>query len=422
MDMTQTFGMNDQMTNEDTPPTAAEIEAWQRDAVFAGADKIGPDMFPRLWNMSAGPMNRAVIRPVTPEPPEYVTVPLRTRGNDDSIKRDVAIARWNSLWEAAQFRRRFFDEDTDLTPELAAIADRGDINVIFVPRTPSRYYEYAPLYHLLSRGTCERFGLPPLAGGQWPFSIELGALSKYLPADFESRLARAWAATVWRHLNSGSRMAAFSAKDPIRLLAHNLDYWIPPVTAVIQDTLSTFPTVAGEGELPDEIELVDGTVLVGATPGWPRQGGDVWRGEDDAVEIIASTVEQADDTGNLRGILDAVRSHRVQDDFSDHWSNARIDFERKLHRTRNKISVKFVELKGNIPVQGPETEVEGSMVCSDFMALLNEQEREVVVLLSAGYTRLQDVAELMGYATHSPVSKKLARIRRQAIRFFNERD
>ena len=75
-------------------------------------------------------------------------------------------------------------------------------------------------------------------------------ISNYLPNDFEQRLSRAWAATVWRHLNSGSGLAAFSRDDPIRLLAHNLDYWIPSVTEAIQDTLREFPVVTGDGGMP----------------------------------------------------------------------------------------------------------------------------------------------------------------------------
>jgi hypothetical protein len=56
-------------------------------------------------------------------------------------------------------------------------------------------------------------------------------IDNFLPPDSEARLARAWAWTVWPHLMSGSKMKAFSADDPIRLLAHNLDFWVPAVTA-----------------------------------------------------------------------------------------------------------------------------------------------------------------------------------------------
>ena len=41
-------------------------------------------------------------------------------------------------------------------------------------------------------------------------------IDNFLPPDFEARLARAWAWTVWLHLMSGSKMKAFTADDPIR--------------------------------------------------------------------------------------------------------------------------------------------------------------------------------------------------------------
>jgi len=63
------------------------------------------------------------------------------------------------------------------------------------------------------------------------------------------------------------------------------------------------------------------------------------------------------------------------------------------------------------------TEVEGQIVTADFMALLNVREREIVVLLNSGLTNLTDVAKELGYANHSPISKKLAKIRKQAEEF-----
>lgn len=115
-------------------------------------DLAGPDRYPRMWNMSAG---MAVIRPDTPDRPEYVSVPMPSSTTTDLETRGArifAVARWNALWEAAQFRRRFFHDDTDadaddfarLPPDLARIADLGDNNIVFIPRTQTRYYDYAP--------------------------------------------------------------------------------------------------------------------------------------------------------------------------------------------------------------------------------------------------------------------------------------
>jgi hypothetical protein len=57
---------------------------------------------------------------------------------------------------------------------------------------------------------------------------------RYLPADFERRLSPTWAATVWRHLMPGSPLIGFTDDYPIRLLAHDLGFWIPSVTEVME--------------------------------------------------------------------------------------------------------------------------------------------------------------------------------------------
>lgn len=129
---------------------------------------------------------------------------------------------------------------------------------------------------------------------------------------------------------------------------------------------------------------------------------------------------EADASGRLRGILDGVRSNRVEHDFSDRSSYAREDFERKLYRKRSKVKVRFAELLHTIPVQRPETEVEDAMVFTDFLALLNKRDRQVVVLLNSGTTKLTDLAGILAYSNHSAASKRLKRIREQADRYFDE--
>lgn len=392
-------------------------------------EHAGPARYPRLWTMSPAMIFRAIIRPDIPARPEFVTIPMPLGHPDPDIHgaRIFAVARWNLLWEAAQFRRRFFHyhDDIDrldgLPPDLARIADQGDNNIVFVPRTQTRYYEYAPLFHLLPRATLDRFALPMLKGGQWPFFAETWSPEPYLPADFEHRLSRAWASTIWRHLMPGSPICGFTADDPIRILAHNLDFWIPPVTEVMQDEMRSWPTV-DNGIEPAPVPLNNGEFLEGATTANPGVGSDIWAGEDQAAEFVNATVEAADTDARLRGILDAVRSHRIQDDFTDRWTYAKEDFERKLHRKRSKVKVTFVELSDDtVPiVQGPETEIVNRTVFSDFMTLLNPRDREIVVLLRNGATNLTEIADIMGYRNHSAVSKRLKRIRDMAARFFDE--
>jgi DNA-binding CsgD family transcriptional regulator len=53
------------------------------------------------------------------------------------------------------------------------------------------------------------------------------------------------------------------------------------------------------------------------------------------------------------------------------------------------------------------------------MALLRPKEREIVALLRSGTTSLTDIAEQLGYADQSAVSKWLAGIRARAEAFFD---
>jgi hypothetical protein len=56
------------------------------------------------------------------------------------------------------------------------------------------------------------------------------------------------------------------------------------------------------------------------------------------------------------------------------------------------------------------------------LALLDPIDRQVVVLMNSGVTKLTEVAGELGYANHSAVSKRLARIRKQAQEFFDHMD
>ena len=45
------------------------------------------------------------------------------------------------------------------------------------------------------------------------------------------------------------------------------------------------------------------------------------------------------------------------------------------------------------------------------MALLDIKERQIVILIRNGCTKVGEISKILGYANHSPVSKALKRIR-----------
>lgn len=115
--------------SDDHEPTAAELDAWEREQILEDPARVTPDDFPRLHNLSAAFVYEKVLRADIPERPEYVTVPM-TRSS--SVKLKLAVSEWNILWEAAQFRRRMFDH-RELPARLERLAELGDVNMYFVP-------------------------------------------------------------------------------------------------------------------------------------------------------------------------------------------------------------------------------------------------------------------------------------------------
>jgi hypothetical protein len=62
----------------------------------------------------------------------------------------------------------------------------------------------------------------------------------------------------------------------------------------------------------------------------------------------------------------------------------------------------------------------GSLVTNDFIAMLDTRNRQIVVLLQSGMTSMTEIADVLGYANHSPVSRRLAQIRRAVEAHFDQ--
>jgi len=210
-------------------------------------------------------------------------------------------------------------------------------------------------------------------------------------------------------------MSAFGSNQSIRVLAHKVDFWLPYLDRIVQRLRADVPRTTVNPENLDDLALARGGPMEGCSVEPPLKGGTIWLGEAEAMDVTKLLVEEADKGGRLRSILDALQSHAVEDDFSDRWSTAKEDFERRLHRKRSKVRVTFVELDETTPVHGAETEVHENIFWEDFLALLNQKQRQVLVLLRSGSTQ-SEIAKSLGYANHSPVAKALARIRDEAKR------
>jgi hypothetical protein len=397
---------NNRPADQPIPGISADEEREVRDRHLAHGEGLAPDAYPSLDTMSAAFMLRFIPRPLQASPIEYVRVPLAAPPRDATeeassgyLKVSNFVAQWNYAWEAGHLRQDIYGADAP--PQLAWIRKYPDVDLRLVTDQGQRsqYDFYQSLYHLLPRTTLERHGLPLLKRGLWRYSVPDYWADRILPADADRRLEGAFAEHVWPALSAGSPINAFARDEPLRLLAHNLDFWEEAVLLA-----------EARDEMPAGVSLDR-----------PLKGGYVWMGEEEAREATRDMVEMADRQGRLRGIIEAIRSHRVEEDFSDRWSFAREDFARKLHAKRvRRVKISFVELTDTVPVHGRGAEADENLLWEDFFAVVDRKDRRIVVCLRNGHTRVGDIAKELGDANHSPVSKALARIRRRAERWLSE--
>lgn len=387
------------------PEYTKEYREHVRQRCIATDDHIEEGLFPNISSISAAFMFNALPVPYKPDRPELVYFKNRRY----PVGTSLGITMWNMTWETAQFRNEVREERMGLPKELKFLKDI-ERHVYLVPYSKTvRYHDYAPLYHLLPAGLLNRHGLPLIKRGLWPYRLSMGEES-LLPGDFDARLSRAFSEFIWPLIDTRSPLYAFSERDPVKLLSHNLDHWLPYIYQVAEEIARRKPLTEPKESYWKVLKASkEEAEANGALVRPPLCGGDLWTGEDEALEAAKQMVALADGGGRLRSIIDAIESHRIEDDFSDKWSTQKIDFERKFHKSRVKVN--FVELRDAAPIHGPWSELHENRLWSDLAAIVNPRDRRVIVLLREGITAVGEISEKLGYKNHSPVSKALSRIK-----------
>ncbi len=382
--------------------------------------------YPHLTNFPAGAFYKCLPIPTKRKPPEFVLFNPPTRESGRYWEVAVPLSEWNMAWESGQDRINLFWDR--LPTELQWLQRFDECNLYVLPSGKGmEYYTYGPLYELLPARIKERHRLLLFNRTNWPFIADHNRIyiEAFMKGDVERRLSRAFASHIWPLLSSSNRVnpiGSFTKDDPLKLLAHDLKFWLPAVYRVCEDrVLSWEPRPPHDAQEEEHIRILreQHPELNIQPPSW---GGSLWRGEDDAWEATQELVDYADSNGQIRGIVDAIKSNRVQDDFTDRiWSRAKEDFERKLYHKRNKVRVRFVEVDDAIPIHNPSADIHENLLWDGFMSLLNHKEKEVIVCLRKGLSQHLEISAELGYAGHSSVTKLLARIRKKAETYFSLR-
>jgi len=402
-----------------------DLEKELTQELLAKSEDLMPEVFPHLGNLSAAFFNQFVYRPKERTLPEFAYIrfdpnkPAEDISNEDSpLAIEGMAAQWNMLWESAHLRGDLFR--SKLPKRFRWLSRVKNANLYLLPDTGAGKYEvFQPLYQLIPRGTLAFHKLPPIKRPVWPPLMYHHLLHPLFSKDFDRKASIAFAHHIWPLLCSGSPIRSFRDSEPLTLLAHNLNFWLPFIYKVAENRLQSHGRASFDDARQRALYMKHkDRCPKSMTLLRPLRGGVIWEGEQDAWEATKELVDLADSHGQLRGIIDAIKSNRVEDDFSHRWSYAKEDFERHLYRKRAKIRVHFVEIDNAVPVHAPTSELDENILWEDFIALCDRKERRVVVFLKKGVTKVGEISKILGYANHSPVSKTLASIQRKAKKYF----
>lgn len=192
---------------------------------LAREEDIDRDNYPELYNISSAFFYELVPRPIHTSAPEFVYVDSNTINN---AEREVQIYEWNLMWEAGHLRQNIFYEK--LPEEIKRLFPDENSNLYLLPfHKDHHYHSYAALFHLIPKKVLNFYNLPLFKKGNWPISSVNRMDNLLIPKGFDNLLAEAFSYHIWPLIDSGSRADAFSKDDSLRVLSHNLDFWLPSI-------------------------------------------------------------------------------------------------------------------------------------------------------------------------------------------------
>nr|WP_326185679.1 hypothetical protein [uncultured Oscillibacter sp.] len=151
---------------------------------------------------------------------------------------------------------------------------------------------------------------------------------------------------------------------------------------------------------------------------------------DDVRSVMKQVVEQTIEEQGWGPMLEVIREMPCDEDFMNWDTNVRKDFLRKWYHTRSK-RVQTVSLEECMEdedskihaLPAPEGDftgqVEGEDFCQRFKATLSQKDMEILELRVEGYT-YEEIADELGYKTHSAVVKRMEAIKKRFIQYENE--
>ena len=268
--------------------------------------------------------------------------------------------------------------------------------------TPYKNSEYIPAFYFIPKEAMTKLPkeLQELPRNPW-FIFRDWDTIKIVESDlFLELMMDGYACLTWSYLGIAGDMEAYSGYDPAYAIAHSCGIWVETMTNL--------------GIIPTTNEL-----LKKATP-WEQWG---YVPVAETQWTMRRVVRAAMHRYNLQALLDTVKQNRCAEDFDDRYSTQKIDFIRKWYHTRTKhpqISLEefqraYAEEHNDTWWDVPDTQqdMEQTVVdCADadlFIQALDPKDLEILQLRNKGHS-LEEIAQMLGYKTHSAVLKRIQKI------------
>ena len=141
--------------------------------------------------------------------------------------------------------------------------------------------------------------------------------------------------------------------------------------------------------------------------------------------MLSIAVPWAVQSNNLQPVIDTAKEFRCFEDFDNRESNQKIDFVRKWYHTRTKhpqISLEgyqehckkyYDDIEWEIPdpISSFEEEIEEKVDVGRFLSTLEDKDKQILQMRAEGYTN-QEIADRLGYKTHSAIVKRIKKLGR----------
>ena len=243
-------------------------------------------------------------------------------------------------------------------------------------------HERLMMFYLLPRELVEKVNLLDFPRDPYEVFSSPKWIARYKDEYFDLVLYDTWAWLVWPHFGIRGGMESYSGYDPFWCLAHAITLWIRTLKKMGMNAQQFFTSPPGA-----KLRYLS-------------------HEETDAFAKIM--VDYYIRHSKFNEIKEIVKAHRAHEDYDARYSNVKIDFYRSYYHTRSKYKTVGLDQAVNEGYD-PYDDIDNHVGLEAFISRLQEKEQQIVKLLLAGYKQAE-IAKALGYANHSGVCKRIAKI------------